>query len=357
MPKPTQQQTEERLEKLPKTLRDALFDTQITEKVFEISNKNNLTVEQAGLFGEEVGNIILGFTRPEELAGILRETLAVSEEDAKAAARDVNQEILLPLRSVLRTAYQMEIPETEYVKKTEPVVSTEISAKKLPVEPLTPAETIPKTIPAVEPSPQPAKPKIPMFMRGLEEMPKAEPEWIIRPELKQEIEIQVKKPWETASKKEIQTSPASTPIQPVPPKASPTIDLKKEVEIKPLFPSAPVKVETPPPTPTTTPVATTSAPAPLSKIPPIDLRQIKPEIKSAVAESPPKPEIAPEDMLKNKETEIVLNVAAATTPSAVQTPPLSSVASAVPASDTSKPPAPQPKTMPDKGIDAYREPI
>ncbi|MDP3792429.1 MAG: hypothetical protein Q8Q89_01735 [bacterium] len=269
MSKYTQDQIDERIQKLPQGLQDALFGPSIAEKIFDLGVKYGLNVEQTGLLGEETGNIILGFTKPEDFTKVLQETLQVPESDAKKIAGEINQNVLLPLRDLLKSAHNMEI-------KSE-------------------AGAVPKTPVFMQ------KPSLPP--------PEAKPEWIIKPELKQpapeqnrppkvvlpESEIQISLPRSTTSAKSVEASPEATAevVARGLPTSKPIVSPEQPKTILPSI--IDLKNTIPPKLPESTPS---------SKVPPIDLRsQIKtpepPPLKQATP--PPTPSI--EKVMPDKGTD------------------------------------------------------
>ena len=109
----TPQQLEERYQKLPPPLKDAVLSPDTADKIFEIGKKNGLSIEQIGILAEETGRIILGLTRPGEFAGSLKERLSVSDAVSQALAADINHEILFPLREILQATHQVEIKDSQ----------------------------------------------------------------------------------------------------------------------------------------------------------------------------------------------------------------------------------------------------
>lgn len=226
MNKYTQDQIDEKIQKLPQALQDSLFSPSIAEKIFDLGVENNLNIEQAGVLGEEVGNIILGFIRPEDFAKVLRESLQIAEADAKKIAGEINQAILVPLRDLLKSAHGIDV-------KGEAVSGTPVFMQK--------------------PSAPPPEPK---------------PEWIIKPELKPRQDFAEQNlggpPKVILPEKEIQIPLPTSRPNPPPTTSSiqpSTIDLKNTLQ------HVVSKVE-----PLKLPEGT-----PPSKVPPIDLRtQAKP---------------------------------------------------------------------------------
>ena len=109
----TPQQLEERFQKLPPPLKDAVLSPDTADKIFDIGKKNGLSIEQIGILAEETGRIILGLTHPEEFAASLKDRLAVSDVVCQAIAADINHQILFPLRDLLQSTHQMEIKDSQ----------------------------------------------------------------------------------------------------------------------------------------------------------------------------------------------------------------------------------------------------
>src|SRR3989338_8758982 len=107
----TKQELEERYEKLPDALKDAIFSTEIADKIFETGKKNGLTVEKIGFLAEETGRVILGLTRPNEFVGLLAELLGSTTDAAQKIASDINHAVFFPLREVLKQTHQVDVGE------------------------------------------------------------------------------------------------------------------------------------------------------------------------------------------------------------------------------------------------------
>lgn len=293
MSKYSQEEIKKHFDQLPEKLKQTLFSAEVADTMVGIGKKYNLTIEKIGFMAEETGNIILGLTRPEDFLKILKERLQTIDDIAPQIVADINSQVLAPLREVLKSAFQFELPED---------------------------------------NPQ----KIPAFMQGMQ-IPDEEP-------------VNQEKTEIPSTPKPITPTPVSTPAQ-TPPKTSaptnqpniimpntdnksagPTIDLRT-MAMEKIAPPEKEELLSPPST----------------KIPPIDLRnQTKPAMspvspKLSVSTAPPKiPEAATTPV---KEIPIA---------SGSQNPaqPAAPTKTAMP-----KPVVPTPKVAPDKGFDPYREPI
>lgn len=159
MPYYTQKQLEEQYDKLPEILKEAIFSSDIANKMMAIGTKFGLSVEGVGFMSEKTGYVVLGLLRPTEFVQTLVDSLGVNADKAREMAKEINSQIFFPLREALKAAHQMEMIEEE-IAKADIVVSTppEISAGAAVSAP--PQQKI--TPPAAPPIPQkPALPPMP----------------------------------------------------------------------------------------------------------------------------------------------------------------------------------------------------
>src|SRR3989344_541914 len=103
--KPSQEQLTERFDKLPTELRKAISSVVNADTIFDIGGHHGLMIDKTGNLAEEVGYVILGFTRPKDFVGQLANALQVDTQTAQAIASDVNKEIFLPVREHLRNLH------------------------------------------------------------------------------------------------------------------------------------------------------------------------------------------------------------------------------------------------------------
>lgn len=260
----TKQQLEERYQKLPDILKEAIFSAEVAEKLFEIGKKNGLTIEKVGFMAEETGRVILGLTRPSEFAGVLAERLGVSADAAQKIASDINHQIFFPLREALKQTHQIEVNEEAIQAPTplpagggkperQKVPLVDLSGLKVPTAPtggppgFLSKEEVEKIVAQKKAAtPPPPAPKIPP------------------------IDLRIAHPPQPAS--------LSRPTPPPPP--TPPTQLSPQVP--PPSPPAPPQL-----TPAIPAAPPSSPPEPFSKIPAIDLRQ---PLKPPAPEKPkPKP--------------------------------------------------------------------
>jgi hypothetical protein len=94
--------------KLPPDLQDAMFSIDSTESIRDIGNQHELLIDKMGVLGQEVGLLMLGYTKPTEFVGRLQNGLGVDRIKANAIARDVNEKIFLKIRESLKKIHQGE---------------------------------------------------------------------------------------------------------------------------------------------------------------------------------------------------------------------------------------------------------
>lgn len=238
MPNYTQQQLEERYQKLPDVLKDAMFSVDVAAKMFEIGKKYGLTIDKIGFMAEETGYIILGLTRPSEFVKNLTEALAVEESKARTIASDINHQVLFLLREALKTTHQIEINE-EAIQKNSIILK-----KNPPLQSATaPSPEIISAPKPIEPPPQPQPVKIPEQKLSEPSLPPSQSTPIPKPILTPESSLPplVLKPLEEKPTIAIPTPTPKPPVEKTPPLLLPPqatlktepIDLRLQQKIKP----------------------------------------------------------------------------------------------------------------------------
>ncbi len=267
-------------EGLPAILKQALFSTEIAEKMFEIGKKFGLTIEKTGIMAEETGYIMLGLTRPNELVGNLASELGTGTDQAQDIAAEINHQIFFPLREELKRTHDFDMGADEVVgsggatrvsgmqmpssiKKTlveekSPLVSDLTRVKEVVMPsfqpPASPTGRIDDLQKMVEKPPLPiAKPK------EIPEIPASFPKSAPKPPVVSPVEppaVSTVEPWEKDMEKEVSSPLTQKPAaQPPQPKESLPIDLRPQQKFAVLPP--PIQTKLPPidlrPTPTLKP--------------------------------------------------------------------------------------------------------
>lgn len=149
MAKFSQQLIDEQYKKLPQELKDAIFSVDIADKIFEIGRKFAITIEKNGFLAEETAFVVLGLLKPEEFTATIKNRLILGDDEAQEIAKEVNRQILLPIREALKRAHQIEIPEEKGVsQESRP---PEIIPRAQPAQVIVPAKPVEAIIPKISP--------------------------------------------------------------------------------------------------------------------------------------------------------------------------------------------------------------
>lgn len=236
MPRYPQPQIEERYEKLPEVLKEAMFSPENADLMFEVGKKFGLTLDKIGYMAEETGYVILGFTKPVEFIKQLEENLDIDSEKAEEIAAEINHRVFLPLREALKQAHQVEIEDVSSIKyqvsrekETPPQVETKPTVPSLvptrPTKPLLPTPPTPYSSPQPK-LPQTAESAKIQLPKPLEQPKPAEPAKPMPIDLRE-----LRKPAMPASLPEI-IGPAKPSEIPKPP----TVAIKHPEPAKPTLP-------------------------------------------------------------------------------------------------------------------------
>lgn len=175
MPQYTPQQLEERLQKLPQVLQEAMFSPDIATKMFALGKKQGLTIDKIGFMAEETGYVILGLTKPQEFAGVLQKRLETDAEKARTIASEINREVFYPLREALKQTHNIDLeagspaPSRQvgrYGAGTQQEAGEMAAVPPKTTEPPSvPQPPKPKETPAPVPPPPPKPPSPPLLPR------------------------------------------------------------------------------------------------------------------------------------------------------------------------------------------------
>lgn len=230
MPRYSQREIEERYQKLPPILKEAMFSPDIANKMFEIGKKFGLTIEEIGFLAEETGYIILGLTRPQQFVDALTTRLNVGQDKAKTIAAEVNHQIFFSLREALKATHQFEVTE-EKIRQSPPPLrpQPQVEAAPRPPSPPAPPPKPPPVAPKPEPRPTPPMPP-PSQIRRAEPKPVSPPPKPPIPksppiDLRQIPRPEQPKPTPQPAQTRpvaIPPAPQETPIAPSPVKKAPT---------------------------------------------------------------------------------------------------------------------------------------
>lgn len=150
----TPKQVLEKYNELPEKVRLAYSSEETTETIQQIGKKYNLHVDQMGELANQIGLIMIGVNRPDNLINQLKEVLKIEEKMATEIATAVNVEIFSPLREHLKNGSgfsDTSLPAREQlireIENPTPIAHTPPSPKA--------AEDKPATTPTPEAAPKP----------------------------------------------------------------------------------------------------------------------------------------------------------------------------------------------------------
>lgn len=94
-----------RFENLPDGLKNALLSVDSAKKIADIGRKYALHIDKLGELGSETGLVLLGITHPGQFISRLAHHLAMSEEQVRPIAQDINAEVFLKIREALKAIH------------------------------------------------------------------------------------------------------------------------------------------------------------------------------------------------------------------------------------------------------------
>ncbi len=102
MNNPTTEQVQKRFNQLPKVTQDTLYSVDTANAVGIISKTLQLSNEQVSKLADEVGLVLLGFTRESEFVTHLIERLRISKEAAEQIILAIENKIFSKLKKELK---------------------------------------------------------------------------------------------------------------------------------------------------------------------------------------------------------------------------------------------------------------
>jgi len=93
---------------LPKDLQEAVLSVDSNKVLREITKTNKLHIDQAAEMSDETGLVMLGLTHPGEYVANLKNRLKISEEQARAIAKEVNEKIFVEIKESLKKIHETE---------------------------------------------------------------------------------------------------------------------------------------------------------------------------------------------------------------------------------------------------------
>ncbi len=102
----SQQQIDNRYDSLPAVLKEALFSTDNADSLWNIGDGNHLSDDKKSDLAGIVGNVILGFIHPDDLAKEIAADLMIDNRLAQQLSEEVNKKIISPVRSEVEKIYR-----------------------------------------------------------------------------------------------------------------------------------------------------------------------------------------------------------------------------------------------------------
>lgn len=153
----------EAFEKIPEPLQDAMASVDTARIINNVGKKYNLHIDQIGALSEEAGYVLLGLTHPTEFVSSLTKRLGVGRVVASQIASDINEQIFLKFRDIIKDAQKgRKRAEEESEGEPRPSKDALLAALEHPEGMLKKPAAPQSSIPLVKiPNPyQPAKPEL-----------------------------------------------------------------------------------------------------------------------------------------------------------------------------------------------------
>jgi len=157
-------EAEERFNTLPPEVQKFIYSPEMFAALKNIADKHKLHVDQLALLQAEVSSVMLGFTESQDFVSTLEENVRLEEAEAKLVATEVNDQVLLKIREVMK-----QLPKNQPNAPTPPPAPV-APAPVAPPAPQKPAEPHPAelmlsqktvttapTVPAAPAKPEPYK--------------------------------------------------------------------------------------------------------------------------------------------------------------------------------------------------------
>lgn len=98
----SQEIIKEQLEKLPKSIRDAIASVDLGSKIKKIADKNMLHIDQAGNLENETLFVMLGLEPTVDYKENIRKELNISRDRAQSITADIDKEVFMQIRESLK---------------------------------------------------------------------------------------------------------------------------------------------------------------------------------------------------------------------------------------------------------------
>ena len=100
----TTEEIDAQIERLPDEIIEILTNPEIEKTLNAIREKHGLPIPVTNSLDDEMRNVMLGFTHPNDFIGKIK-ALGIDEEKARAIAHDINEQIFMEIREELKDLY------------------------------------------------------------------------------------------------------------------------------------------------------------------------------------------------------------------------------------------------------------
>jgi hypothetical protein len=125
---------EQKMRSLPKELQRAMVSVETTSLLQEISDSNNLMIDQLGLLEEITSLTILGLIPVSKFTSNIKEKLGIDVDLAEKIAGEVNEKIFKGIRSALQSIQLKDAAEKQSIEKPQTPPPTIESVGKFTIE-------------------------------------------------------------------------------------------------------------------------------------------------------------------------------------------------------------------------------
>lgn len=108
-----------RYKRLPQYVRDAIASFDVASVVQEIVKEHRLHIDQGGELADEIDSVLIGETEREIFLPNIKKRLNISDETAKEIVKEVNDNILIPIKKQMQQRKNGEEPEEAPQKESQ----------------------------------------------------------------------------------------------------------------------------------------------------------------------------------------------------------------------------------------------
>ncbi|OGZ18972.1 MAG: hypothetical protein A2175_01430 [Candidatus Nealsonbacteria bacterium RBG_13_42_11] len=127
----TQEQYWKYFQNISDELKNAIFSDETAENIFDVCDRNDLSLEKITEIARYSGRVLLGVLLPEDFQKTLEKELGLETEIAKKIAHEINRFVFYPVKPALEQLYNIGIATGEKKPETIPLKTGE---KELPAE-------------------------------------------------------------------------------------------------------------------------------------------------------------------------------------------------------------------------------